>query len=98
MNRPIPVGTLVAVTGIDPNTIKRIARVIEDKGKTVVVETDEQLESEAAIEYDFDTPEQETLEVTPDRLRAIIECEHDWQEQPGEPPKDVCPKCGATRY
>lgn len=24
-------------------------------------------------------------------------CNHDWQEQPGEPPVDVCPKCGAVR-
>lgn len=24
-------------------------------------------------------------------------CDHDWQEQPGESPVDVCPKCGATR-
>lgn len=25
------------------------------------------------------------------------ECEHDWQEQPGEPPVDVCNSCGAVR-
>jgi hypothetical protein len=29
--------------------------------------------------------------------RITIECNHDWQEQPGEPPVDVCPKCGASR-
>lgn len=25
-------------------------------------------------------------------------CEHDWQEQPGEPPFDVCNQCGAWRW
>ena len=45
---------------------------------------------------------------TSDReLRAIAQaiivrlmgerCEHDWQEQPGEPPVDVCSSCGAVR-
>jgi hypothetical protein len=24
--------------------------------------------------------------------------EHDWQEQPGEPPCDVCIYCGKVRY
>lgn len=24
-------------------------------------------------------------------------CDHDWQEQPGEPPVDVCSSCGAVR-
>jgi hypothetical protein len=24
-------------------------------------------------------------------------CDHQWEEQPGEPPVDVCPKCGAYR-
>lgn len=23
---------------------------------------------------------------------------HDWQEQPGEPPRDVCSRCGAVRH
>lgn len=32
-----------------------------------------------------------------DAARAINECEHEWQEQPGEPPVDVCSKCGITR-
>jgi hypothetical protein len=22
------------------------------------------------------------------------ECDHDWQEHPGEPPFDICHKCG----
>jgi hypothetical protein len=26
------------------------------------------------------------------------ECDHDWQEQPGEPACDTCPRCGAVRY
>lgn len=25
-------------------------------------------------------------------------CEHQWEEQPGEPPMDVCSSCGAVRY
>jgi hypothetical protein len=25
------------------------------------------------------------------------ECDHDWQEQPGEPPVDTCSRCGAER-
>lgn len=25
------------------------------------------------------------------------EDEHEWEEQPGEPPVDVCTSCGATR-
>ncbi len=29
--------------------------------------------------------------------RAMTACEHDWQEQPGEPPVDVCNQCGARR-
>lgn len=24
-------------------------------------------------------------------------CDHEWQEQPGEPPVDTCSRCGATR-
>jgi hypothetical protein len=24
-------------------------------------------------------------------------CDHDWQEQPGEPPVDTCSNCGAVR-
>lgn len=24
-------------------------------------------------------------------------CEHDWQEQPGEPPIDVCSRCGKVQ-
>lgn len=24
-------------------------------------------------------------------------CVHDWQEQPGEPPRDVCSSCGLIR-
>lgn len=25
-------------------------------------------------------------------------CKHDWQEQPGEPPVDVCIQCGEVRH
>jgi hypothetical protein len=30
-------------------------------------------------------------------LNKLVPCEHEWEEQPGEPPKDVCIKCGDTR-
>src|SRR6185295_9586893 len=66
-------GTLVALTGIgDPGSVKRIARVVEDKGRTVVIETDAEIEGDAAIEFDFPTPDQETFEVAPDRLMRIL--------------------------
>jgi len=32
------------------------------------------------------------------KLEAAQETEHDWQEQPGEPPRDVCSACGAVRW
>lgn len=73
MNRPIRPGTLVAVTGVDPNVVRRIARVVEDRGTEVEVETDSEIEGDAAVEYDFATPEQETLVVAPGRLREIRE-------------------------
>jgi hypothetical protein len=67
-------GALVAVTGIDRNVIRRIARVTADNGgPTVTVETDDELESQAAIEFDFATPDPDILEVPRDRLRSIIE-------------------------
>ena len=30
-------------------------------------------------------------------LRTQAQCQHRWEEQPGEPPRDVCIKCGAER-
>jgi hypothetical protein len=72
--RPLKPGTLVAVTGIDRNKIRRIARVQHDSGKgPITVQTDETLEGEAAIEYDFATPESEVMQVEFERLRPIIE-------------------------
>lgn len=73
MSRPIKPGTLVVVTGIDPNRIMRIARVVEDRGKTVLVQTDDEIEGDAAVEYDFDTPESKEMEVDPARLRQVVE-------------------------
>jgi hypothetical protein len=32
------------------------------------------------------------------REDVMSKCEHDWQEQEGEPPFDACPKCGARRF
>ena len=29
---------------------------------------------------------------------AEASCRHDWQEQPGEPPRDTCSLCGAVRW
>lgn len=33
----------------------------------------------------------------PATMAELKACEHDWDEQPGEPPVDVCTKCGDTR-
>lgn len=32
-----------------------------------------------------------------ERPRTALPCDHDWQEQPGEPPYDVCSSCGEVR-
>ncbi len=37
------------------------------------------------------------------KLRVVYDvgengCFHDWQEQPGEPPVDVCSSCGEVRH
>lgn len=69
----LPPGTLVAVTGVDPNTVRRIARVVVDQGATVTVETDNVIEGDAAVEHDFPTPEPATLDVPRERLRLIQE-------------------------
>jgi hypothetical protein len=55
--------------------VRRIARVVEDKGAPwlVTVETDDEIEGEAAIEYDFATPEHEVLQVDVDNLLPILE-------------------------
>jgi hypothetical protein len=66
-------GQLVAVTGIDRTVIRRIARVLEDRGFTVLVETDDEIEGDAAIEFDFATPDPDIFEVPVERLRPIIE-------------------------
>lgn len=67
-------GQLVAVMGVlNREQVRRIARVIEVREKVVVVETDAKLESEAAIEHDFHTPNQERMTVRKERLRPIIE-------------------------
>lgn len=31
-------------------------------------------------------------------VHALDVCAHDWQEQEGEPPFDVCISCGKVRY
>lgn len=73
MNKFAP-GTLVAVMGaVNLAQVRRIARVVEDRGAFVLVQTDDELESEAAIEYDFATPEPMEMEVSRDRLRRIVE-------------------------
>lgn len=74
MNRPLKPGTLMAYTGIDPEIIKRIVRVVEDSGTgLVLVQSDEQIEGEAAIEHDFPTPDPVKMRVEVNRLRPIIE-------------------------
>jgi hypothetical protein len=58
------------------------------------------------MQFDFDT-RKAAIEAKR-RLRAtdlafeyldieVRECDHDWQEQPGEPPVDTCSKCGGIR-
>jgi hypothetical protein len=55
------------------------------------------------IAFDFEPS------LTPNELRAFLErmplvcrlvtvCDHNWQEQPGEPACDVCSSCGEVRY
>ena len=43
---------------------------------------------------DVDAAEEWTI----DARMAEAFCEHDWQEQPGEPPVDICSRCGKQRY
>jgi hypothetical protein len=68
-------GQLVAVMGgAGTDQIRRIARVVfDDGGPIVLVETDSRIEGEAAVEYDFPTPEPAALEVDRMRLRPIVE-------------------------
>lgn len=45
---------------------------------------------------------EDTTDRDKDRLREVREldraaCSHEFQEQPGEPPVDVCPLCGEAR-
>jgi len=41
----------------------------------------------------------EDLEPCPEcgTIAIELECEHDFQEQPGVPPRDVCSRCGEVR-
>lgn len=48
-----------------------------------------------AAPQDDPTAIEQEIEALFDRLGTCIE--HDWQEQPGEPPVDVCSSCGETR-
>ena len=32
-----------------------------------------------------------------ERENSQLKCQHAWQEQPGEPPVDVCSSCGKVR-
>ena len=67
-------GTLVAVIGgTDNDQVRRICRVVSDLGATVLVESDSKLEGDAAVEYDFPTPEPCTMEVDTRVLREIKE-------------------------
>ena len=31
------------------------------------------------------------------KKKIVSECKHHWEEQPGEPPQDICIFCGAVR-
>jgi hypothetical protein len=68
------VGSLFALMGgAEGKSIRRIVRVVEDRGKTVLVRSDEELENEAAVEYDFDTLKPWEGEVKPSELKPIVE-------------------------
>lgn len=56
------------------------------------------------LEREGDSLEEEVASLKRDHKRLLevlevrlMKCEHDWQEQPGEPPVDVCSRCGAVR-
>jgi len=55
----------------------------------------ERQEREAEDALVAEIEEGERLAAEYDRARAL--CPHRWVEQPGEPPFDACPDCGATR-
>jgi hypothetical protein len=66
-------GTLVAVTsGVDETRVRRIARVLYETGDIVTVETDDVIEHEAAVEFDFPTPNPAILDVHRSCLRLIM--------------------------
>jgi hypothetical protein len=85
--------------------------VVDREGEDVVVRRDGQVIDETRQIVDVALVAKVTpmrmnltygrLERTSDWDRAPREarpkCDHDWQEQPGEPPVDVCYRCGATR-
>ena len=48
------------------------------------------------VRGDLNDINQLALEIGEEPPPAIY-CDHDWQEQPGEPPVDTCSHCGATR-
>lgn len=66
---------LVAVMGgADGKSVRRIARVVyDDGGPKILVETDSELEGEAAVEYDFETPEPDSFEVDRYLLWPVLE-------------------------
>jgi hypothetical protein len=66
-------GTLMAWTGEYAHVIRRIVRVVQDYGDTVLIESDSHIEGEAAVEYDFPTPEPLSITVPKSRLRPIVE-------------------------
>lgn len=72
MTDKYPAGALVAITGVDPAVIRRICRVVEDRGATILVESDSEIEGDAAVEYDFPTPEPCSMEVPRSRVRPIV--------------------------
>lgn len=70
--RPLPPGTLIAVLGPSPDTMELIGRVVVDRGPVLVVESDEDIEWEAAIEYDFPTLPHRIISVSQDRVRVLV--------------------------
>jgi hypothetical protein len=69
----LPVGALVAVRGNESGQIIMIGRIIEDHGDTLTVQSDEEIEGDAAVEYDFHTLPSRTLKVERNRVLLITE-------------------------
>lgn len=70
MKGPLAAGTLVVV---EKGELHRIARVVEDYGHTVLIETDSRIEGQLAVDDDLETPAPMSMEVKRSYVRVISE-------------------------